>query len=98
MTLSKRQEKFLRTLAHAKKAVIWLGQHGLTQQVLDEIENALAHHELIKIRLRVGERGERDRIIAEICQKTGAENVQRIGNTVTLYRRNHQKPRIPLPV
>ncbi len=97
MILSKRQEKFLRTLAHDLKPVIWLGQHGLTGQVMNEIESALAYHELIKIKLRVGERGERDRIISGICQETGAENIQRIGNTVTLYRRNPDKPRIPLP-
>lgn len=97
MVLSKRQEKYLRTLAHEKKPIIWLGQHGLTDQVLSEIENALKHHELIKIKVRVGEREERDRIISEICRQTSSENVQKIGNTVTLFRRNTEKPRIPLP-
>jgi RNA-binding protein len=97
MALSKRQEKYLRTLAHDKKPVIWLGQHGLTDQVLAEIESALKQHELIKIKVRVGEREERDRIISEICRQTTSENVQKIGNTITIFRRNTEKPRIPLP-
>ncbi|MEJ2095418.1 MAG: ribosome assembly RNA-binding protein YhbY [Gammaproteobacteria bacterium] len=97
MPLSKRQEKYLRTLAHDKKPVIWLGQHGLTDQVLAEIESALKQHELIKIKVRVGEREERDRIISEICRQTTSENVQKIGNTITIFRRNTEKPRIPLP-
>ena len=97
MALSKKQEKFLRSLAHSKKPVIWVGQHGLTENVVTEIENALDHHELIKIKLRVGDRDTRDASIEDICSATGAEQVQRTGNIVTLYRKNMKKPGIMLP-
>ena len=97
MLLSKKQEKFLRALGHNKKPVIWLGQHGLTDNVVTEIESALEHHELIKIKLRVGDRDTRDATIEDICSLTGADQVQKIGNIVTLYRKNTKKPGIRLP-
>lgn len=97
MDLTKPQEKFLRSLAHDRKPAIWVGQNGLTGNVLNEIETALDYHELIKIRLRVGDRDLRDQIIGEICSKTGAAAVQRTGNMLTVYRKNHKTPRIVLP-
>ena len=97
MALTKPQRKFLRTLAHAKKPVIWLGHQGLTGAVLAEIDAALDFHELIKIKLRVGDRELRNQIIEEICTKTSADPVQRIGNIVAIYRQNDGKPGIVLP-
>lgn len=97
MTLTHKQEKFLRKLAHSRKPVIWLGQQGLSGNVLSEIDTALDHHELIKIKLRVGDRDIRDSLVEDICTVTGAEQVQKIGNTVTLYRKNDRKPAITLP-
>ncbi|OGT73991.1 MAG: RNA-binding protein [Gammaproteobacteria bacterium RIFCSPLOWO2_12_47_11] len=97
MELTKPQVKFLRSLAHDRKPVIWLGQNGLTDSVSSEIETALDYHELIKIKLRVGDRDLRDKTIEELCGKTRAEVVQRIGNIVTIYRKNRKHPGIVLP-
>jgi RNA-binding protein len=94
MTLTKAQEKVLRAEAHSRKPVIWIGQRGLTVNVMSEIESALNHHELIKIRLRVGDRKMRDVLITDLCARTGAVSVQRIGNTVALYRMNKENPKI----
>ncbi len=95
--LNKQQLKYLRSLAHDRKAVIWVGQHGLSKSVLEELNSALAHHELIKIKLHVGDRIERERICDDICVKASAELIQKIGNTVTVYRRNTEAPVIQLP-
>ena len=95
--LNKQKLKYLRSLAHDRKAVIWVGQHGLSDSVLEEINSALAHHELIKIKLRVGDRIERERICDDICVKASADLIQKIGNTVTVYRRNTEVPVIQLP-
>ena len=97
MAITKKQQKYLRTLAHDRKPIIWLGQNGLTENILAEIEAALNHHELIKIKLRVEDRESRDRIILEICNSTGSENVQKIGNIVAIYRQNKIQPGILLP-
>lgn len=95
--LTNEQKKYLRALAHDRKVIIRVGQNGLSENVLDELRTALDHHELVKTGIRVGDRQERDRIAAEICEITGAEIVQRIGNNVVLYRRNDRKPVIVLP-
>jgi len=89
--------KYLRNLAHKLKPVIWLGQQGLTDKVLAEIETALLHHELIKVKLRIGDRKLRDSAINDICRRTRSENIQRIGNIVSIYRRNNKVSVITLP-
>lgn len=92
MALSKSQLKQLRTLAQNLKPVVWIGQNGLSDNVLGEIETALEHHELIKVKLRKGDRDEHDTISKSICERTGAERIQGIGNVVTFYRKNPDKP------
>ncbi len=94
MTLNKDQKKYLRTLAHERKPIIWIGQKGLTDNLLEEINIALEHHELIKIKIRAGDRERRDQLIDEICNKTNTELVQKIGNTIVIFRRNNNDPSI----
>lgn len=95
--LTKEQKKHLRSLAHERKVIIRIGQNGLTGNVLEEINAALDHHELVKTSIRVGDRQERDRVAVDICESSGAEIVQKIGNTIVLYRRNQKNPVITLP-
>jgi RNA-binding protein len=94
MSLSNRQIRHLRGLAHSLKVVVALGAKGLTDSVVDEIDHALSRHELLKVRVNVGDREERDEIIQEICERTGAELIQRVGHVATLFRQNPEKPRI----
>lgn len=96
MTLSKPQEKFLRGLGHHLKPVIVVGDAGLSDAVVKEFESTINHHELIKVRIRTGDRDGRDEIIAKLCDdKTSL--VTRIGNVALLFRRNTEKPRVNLP-
>lgn len=97
MSLSKEQVKFLRAKCHDLKPVILLGQKGLTDAVVAELDNALEHHELVKIKLSVEDRDDRRQMIDEILQRSHAEQIQSIGKTVSIYRRNEEKPVIELP-
>jgi len=97
MSLSKKQIKFLRAKCHDLKAVIMLGQKGLTDEVLNEIDIALTHHELVKIKLSVDDREARKQMISEICEKSQSEEVQSIGKTLSVYRVNPDKMIIELP-
>lgn len=97
MPLSEYQRKYLRGLAHSRKPVVMVGQHGLKDSIFEELEGALAHHELVKIKVSVGDREARDGIIQTLCMRTGAELVQRVGNTAVLFRRNPEKPVVELP-
>jgi len=97
MPLSKKQIKFLRAKCHELKPVIMMGQKGLTDEVLNELDIALTHHELVKIKLSVDDRELRKLVSAEICKKSQAQEVQSIGKTLTVYRVNPDKPVITLP-
>lgn len=94
MTLTDQQKRKLRGYAHGLKPVLWLGAEGASQAVLAELETALNHHELIKVKLRVGDRQARDAAIATLCEAGSAELVQRIGNVAVLFRRNAENPRV----
>jgi RNA-binding protein len=97
MNLDNKQKKFLRQAAHHLKPIVWAGKNGVSKSLITEIEQALETHELIKIKCQLGDREERDAGIENICKKTGADIVQRIGNIVTLYKKNYEKPVIKLP-
>jgi RNA-binding protein len=95
--LTESQLKYLRGLGHQLKPVVTVAGKGLSPSVLAEYDAALDHHELIKVRLRVGDREHRDRTIGELCAAAGATLVQRIGNIALLYRENPQQRKIRLP-
>jgi RNA-binding protein len=96
-SLTEKQKKYLRGLAHARDPVVLIGQGGLSPAVTTEFETALGAHELVKVRARVGDRDQRDSIFAELAQRTGSVLVQRIGNVGLFYRTRTDKPRIILP-
>ena len=94
--LDKATIKYLRSLAHALKPVVRLGQHGLTDAVTKELDGALSHHELVKVKLSASEREARLTQLDAICAAVNAICVQQIGHTATLFRRNEKKPVIEL--
>ncbi len=91
------QLKYLRGLGHSLKPVLTVADKGLSDAVRAEYENALAHHELIKVRLRVGDRDLRDQYIDSLCANAGAELVQRVGNVALVYRANPAQRKIRVP-
>jgi RNA-binding protein len=92
--LSETHKRQLRGLANRLRPIVMIGNAGLTDNVLAEIENGLVRHELIKVRIQAGDRKGRDSIIDSICEQTRAQRVQRVGNVMVLYRHNPQHPRI----
>ena len=100
MQLTESQKKFLRGRGHALKPLIMVGDAGLSESLLAEFESTIRHHELIKVRVRVGDRDARDAIINQLCRDSAAVLVHRIGNVALLYRANPEKKpekRIRLP-
>ncbi len=91
MSLSEAQKKYLRGRGHALKPLIMVGESGLSDALLAEYESTLDHHELIKVRVRVGDREVRDAMIEKLCQDSRATLVQRIGNVALVYRANPEK-------
>ncbi|MFK7997197.1 MAG: YhbY family RNA-binding protein [Granulosicoccus sp.] len=94
--LDKAGRRYLRSLAHALKPVVRLGQQGLTSAVSKELDGALSHHELVKVKLSVSEKQARLDQLEALCTSVKAECIQQIGHTATLYRANVKKPVIDL--
>jgi len=86
MSITQKQLKQLRKLAHHLKVIVIIGQHGLTDNVMHEIDNALEIHELLKIRINAGDKAERNKIIDQIAQQTQSDVIQRIGHIGVFYR------------
>jgi RNA-binding protein len=97
MAISPSQRRYLRSLAHDLHSVILLGAKGATDAVVKELDLALTHHELVKVKLSGGDKDERQAQVDTLIDGTGAENVQQIGHTVVLFRRNEEDPRLALP-
>jgi RNA-binding protein len=97
LSLSERQCRHLRGLAHPLKPVIRLGNAGVTPAVCAETARALETHELIKVKAPGGDREARDALFAALAQGTGSALVHRIGNVAVLYRPRAELPRILIP-
>jgi len=97
MALSASQKRYLRGFAHDLKPVILVGQKGITPALLAELDGALAHHELVKVKLGGDDRDERAQSIDTILGHSGADLVQAIGKTATFFRRNPKQSQFTLP-
>lgn len=78
----------LKARAHSLKPVVFIGDKGLTDAVINEIDQALKAHELIKVKIRGQEKQDRIEIAQQLCPAVEAELIQHIGNTLVLYRQN----------
>lgn len=95
--LTDSQKKYLRARAHKLKPVVAVGDKGVTPALLSELSAALAHHELLKVSVRAGDREVRDEIITELVGASGATLVSRVGNVATLFKARRKDSRIALP-
>lgn len=94
--LTTKQKQYLKGLAHPLKPVVMLGNNGLTEGVMAEIDLALGHHELIKVKIPGDDREVRVAVVDTIVAHTSATLVQVIGKTAVFYRPANE-PTIQLP-
>jgi RNA-binding protein len=95
--LTGKQRRHLRSLGHALKAIVQIGKSGIDDGVVAAVDQALADHELVKI--KVGESADVDRHEAAetLAGRTHSEVAQVLGYTVLLYRADPDEPAIVLP-
>lgn len=94
--LTGKQVRYLRGLGHHLQPVILIGKEALTPALLAAAEEALAHHELIKVKLQEGCLLERHEAAEELASALKAEIAQVLGKTILLYR-PAEEPTIQLP-
>jgi RNA-binding protein len=86
MTLSNQQKKQFRTIGHSLKPVVTIAAKGTTESVVMELERAISDHELIKIKVVVGDRDKRNSTISTVNEILGSITVQQIGNIALIYK------------
>ncbi len=96
IALTNAQIRFLRGQAHDLKAMLQVGGKGITDALVTEVELALEHHELIKVKVAGEDREARDAMITSLAERADAALVQRIGHTAVLYRPSKDKRQIVL--
>ncbi len=96
MKLTNKQKQHLKGLAHSLKPVVIVGGNGLTENVLAEIDLALSHHELIKVKVPSEDRDEKKALMDAIIEASGAAKLQVIGHMLIMYRQSEEK-KITLP-
>ncbi|WP_328184793.1 ribosome assembly RNA-binding protein YhbY [Marinobacter sp. OP 3.4] len=90
MSLSAAQRREYRAIAHNLKPIIIIGDKGLSEGLMQELDRALDDHELIKVKVASTDREVRSDVINELCQQSGAELVQTIGKIAVVLRRAKQ--------
>ena len=95
--LTSAQTRFLRGQAHELKAMLQVGGKGITDALVAEVDLALEHHELVKVKVGGEDRDARDAMIGDLASRVGAALVQRIGHTAVLYRPSQDHRQIVLP-
>ncbi len=95
MPLNPRQRQFLKGEAHSLNPVVMLGNDGISEGVIKELDSSLEHHELLKVRLNAGDT--RKEQAQELATATNAEVVQVIGRIAVLFRQKKKDSRFILP-
>ncbi len=91
MSISTKQNQHLRRLAHHLNPVVIIGNAGLTEAVMEEIKQALAFHELVKIKLNGQDKNARQVMVNDISTNCGAHHVQSIGHVAVFFKPSEEK-------
>ena len=84
ISILKRKE--LKKKSYLLKPIIMIGQNGLTDAVIKEIDVALNAHELIKVRAKGSDKDEQAEQCLKMQEKLNADIIHRIGFVTVLYR------------
>lgn len=99
-TLTPKQIKYLRGIAHKLTPVVLIGKDGLTNELITAVRNELKYHELIKVKIGTNSPVDKKQASTQIPNNTESCLVQLIGKTLILYKANLERPkdkRIILP-
>lgn len=67
-----------------------VGKAGLSEGFLKSVDEALAHHELIKVKFTEFKE-EKKTLAPLLAEKTASQLIMRVGNVAVLYRKNQPK-------
>lgn len=88
MTLSSKERAELRAEAHHLTPAVHVGHQGLTDALLQTLDDALRTRELVKVALAKTTDVSAKDASHQLAERLGADVVQTIGRTCTLFREN----------
>jgi RNA-binding protein len=89
--LSNAEVRKHKATAQRLKAMLKMGRQGLSLQFLQSVDEALKHHELIKVKFDEF-KDQRKKLAPELAEKSGSHLVSLVGNVVVLYRPRPSDP------
>jgi RNA-binding protein len=95
--LTGKQKRFLRSKAHHVTPVTQVGKGGVSDNMIETINTALEHHELIKVSILQNCEEDKNVVARDLAERSGAELVQLIGKQVVLYKESVDHKEIELP-
>ncbi len=90
--LESKMRSALRAAAHPLRPVVQIGDKGLSDAVLKEIDRALAAHGLIKVRVSGDDREQRLAMQNDVCERLDCAAVHHLGKTLIFYRPTQDDP------
>ncbi len=90
------QRRHLRGLAHELKPIVQVGQQGVTEMVISQLETALFDHELVKVKINNTFEGTLEEAAISLTEGTKSACVQQIGHILLFYKANPDEPKISL--
>ena len=97
ITLTGKQKRTLRALAHHIKPVVQIGDAGVTPALMTKIDSELEYHEIIKVKLNQNNGIKAKDIASNLAAESRSQVFLIIGRTVGLYRPFPEDPQIRLP-
>lgn len=94
--LTGKQKRFLRKEAHHLQPIFQVGKHGVNEQMVIQIDEALEKRELIKVSVLQNCLTDKQTVATELSDQTGAEIVQIIGRQIVLYKQSEENGTIDL--
>ncbi|HEX3045905.1 MAG TPA: YhbY family RNA-binding protein [Bacillota bacterium] len=88
--LTSKERGYLRALGNKLEPILIIGKSGVTDQVEEQLDQALTARELVKGRVLPHTEFEVDEVAADLASRTQAEVVQVIGRNVLFYRASDQ--------
>ncbi len=86
LDITSQERSALRAAAHPLRPVVLIGDRGLSESVLKEIDLNLKAHQLIKVRVAGEEHEARAAMLETICETLSCATVHHLGKTLIIYR------------
>ena len=88
LALNNAKIRDLKSRGQLLKPALKVGKEGLTPQFLAALDEALKHHELLKVKFD-HHKEQKKELAPQIAEKSRSQLIMRVGNVVVLY---HPKP------